>query len=151
MWTHATHIGWRPSVSGDNGVAPMVSQGASLGGVCGDPGLPSRQDPPLGLAGVVQRNAEQYVWHKIGCRSCRSQWALHAGPPSGLHSWFEGFTPLHMAVGSSDLLRPLAVGCLEQLLRLVVMQCKHHPLTWFSPPAEVVCRGVALGASTWEI
>ena len=32
-----------------------------------------------------------------------------------------------------------------------VMQCKHHPLTWFSPPAEAVYRGVALGASTWEI
>ena len=36
----------------------------------GDLGLPSRQDPPLGLIGVVQRRAEQYVWHQLGCRSC---------------------------------------------------------------------------------
>ncbi len=27
-----------------------------------------------------------------------------------------------------------------------VMQCKHHPLMPFSPPAEAVYRGVALGA-----
>ena len=61
-------------------------QGESLGKVYGDPGLPSRQDPPLGLSDVVQRTAEQYVWHQVGCRSCRNQLALHAGPPSGLHS-----------------------------------------------------------------
>ena len=30
--------------------------------------LPKRQDPPLGLSDVIQRKAEQYAWHQIGCR-----------------------------------------------------------------------------------
>ncbi|KAK4286782.1 hypothetical protein Pmani_029364 [Petrolisthes manimaculis] len=28
-----------------------------------------------------------------------------------------------------------------------VMQCQHHPLTWFCPLAEAVSQGVALGAT----
>ncbi len=104
-------------------------QGASLGRVNGDPGMPSRQDPPLGLTYVVQRNAEQYVWHQLGCRSCREQ-CMNTGscPPSGLHYWLVGFTPPHSAVGSvQDLLRPLAIGCQKQLIRLVV-QCEHKQI-----------------------
>ena len=27
------------------------------------------KDPPLNLAGVLQRKALQYVWHQFGCRS----------------------------------------------------------------------------------
>ncbi len=66
--------------------------------------------------------------------------------PSGLHSWFGGFTPPHSAIGSvQDLLHPLAIGCQKQLIRLVV-QSEHHPLTWLSPPAEAVYRGVARGS-----
>ena len=32
--------------------------------------MPSRQDPPLGLTDVVQRRAEQNIWHQLGCWSC---------------------------------------------------------------------------------
>ncbi len=57
-------------------------QGASLGRVYGDPGMPSHQDSPLGLTYVVQRNAEQYVWHQLGCRSCwNSAWIQAFGVP----------------------------------------------------------------------
>ncbi|KAI4900206.1 hypothetical protein NFI96_000495 [Prochilodus magdalenae] len=50
----------------------------------------------------------------------------------------------------TGLLHPLTVGHLKQILRLEVVQCKHHPLTWFSPSPEAVSRGVALGANTKE-
>ncbi len=69
-------------------------QGASLGKVCGDPGMPSRQDPPLGLTYVVQRNAEQYVWHQLGCRSCRnSAWIQAAVRLRGSTPDLEGLLP----------------------------------------------------------
>ena len=32
--------------------------------------MPSRQDPPLGLTDVVQRRAEQNIWHQLDFRSC---------------------------------------------------------------------------------
>ena len=32
--------------------------------------MPSGQDPPLGLTDVVQRRAEQNIWHQLDCRSC---------------------------------------------------------------------------------
>ena len=32
--------------------------------------MPSRQDPPLGLTDVVQRRAEQNIWHQLDYRSC---------------------------------------------------------------------------------
>lgn len=41
----------------------------------------------------------------------------------------------------------LAVDRTRQFIRPVV-QCKHHPLTWFGPLAEAVYQGVALGANT---
>ncbi|CAI5797732.1 Hypothetical predicted protein [Podarcis lilfordi] len=31
------------------------------------------QDAPLGLADVVQRKAEQYIWLQLGCRNCRKE------------------------------------------------------------------------------
>ena len=36
----------------------------------GKTGMPSRQDPPLGLTDVVQRRAEQNIWHQLDYRSC---------------------------------------------------------------------------------
>ena len=44
-------------------------QGASLGKVYGDLGVPCHLNPPLSLTDVVQRRAEQYIWHQLGCRS----------------------------------------------------------------------------------
>ena len=50
-----------------------------------------------------------------------------------IYTWVEHTWSLGHSCGPSSL----AVGCLSLLVRPVV-QCKHHPLTWFSPPAETV-------------
>ena len=57
-------------------------QGTSLGEVYGDPGVPSHQNPPLGLSNVVQRRAEWYIWHQLGCRSCWKE--IKANNPTAL-------------------------------------------------------------------
>ena len=37
-------------------------------------GCQRHQGPLLGLTDVVQRKAEQYVWHQLGCRSLPCSW-----------------------------------------------------------------------------
>ena len=41
----------------------VTSPGGGLGGRYGNPGVPSRQDPPLGVAGRVQRKGDQQTIH----------------------------------------------------------------------------------------
>ena len=56
--------------------------------------------------------------------------------------------PGHLAVELSRSPSALTVGRWCGSSALLVVQCQHHPLTWFIPPAEAVYRGVALGAIT---
>ena len=54
---------------------------------------------------------------------------------------------IHLAIESHlGETSALAGDLLGWFIRLMV-QCKHHPLTWFSPPAEAVYQGMALGAT----
>ena len=41
-----------------NSEAGVTSPGASLGDEYGDPGVPNRQDPPLGIAGRIRRKSK---------------------------------------------------------------------------------------------
>ena len=48
-------------------------RGTILGKVYGDPEVSSWQITSLGLTDVVQRRAEQYIWHQLGWRSCQKE------------------------------------------------------------------------------
>ncbi|KAJ8044656.1 Neuromedin-U receptor 2 [Holothuria leucospilota] len=48
-----------------------------------------RKDPPLFLTDAVQRKAEQYVWHQLGCRSCRKE--IRDDDPTALGASFRIF------------------------------------------------------------
>ena len=63
------------------GFAALQQHRSDLSGEYGDPGLPGHQDPRPGLADVVQRNAKQYIWHQLGCRSCRKVTWYAIQPP----------------------------------------------------------------------
>ena len=67
----------------DEGETGVTSPGRGLGRVNEDPGLPSNQDPPLFLAGVVQRIAGRYVRHQLGCSFCQV-YSLAFPPPEGI-------------------------------------------------------------------
>ena len=70
----------------------MTSPGAGLGGRYGNPGVPSRQDPPLGVAGRVRRKGRA---KDEPIRSVPAQlqelpegFTLFHQPPTGLYSGF---------------------------------------------------------------
>ena len=103
-------------------------QAASLGEVCGDPGLPSCHDPTLSLTGAVQQNAEQYIWHHLDCTSSREDGKADFRPPSGLHSVLLGLT----------------VSCLQRLMKVIYQVLFVHCRHWNSKCRDISTRRWAM-------
>ena len=83
----------------------------------------------------------------LGQKSMAEPVPLHAGPqPISSNIWWLALVADTWPLSSSWNPSVLAGDFIVEVIR-PVMQCQHHPLTWFSTPAETWNRGMARGAS----